>query len=124
MMKPISHSLRDVLVRQGIANAKPVGAGKVRGKVARTVGAGAAGIGADDQGEEPGRPLAGMRKGGERTPMGMGKTGAAKAPASFTGGGQARFGESRSPVLQVHVNPNVPTSTRKRTQQVPFLVVV
>lgn len=31
-MEPISYSLRDVLVRQGIANGKPVGAGKVRGR--------------------------------------------------------------------------------------------
>lgn len=57
-MEPISYSLRDVLVRQGIANAKPVGAGKVRG-----IGAGLR-EGAD-------RPATVQPEGGYREPMGI-----------------------------------------------------
>lgn len=62
---------------------------------------------------------------GDHMPMGMGKTGATKAPASFQEdvklhrpGGRGGF------AFVVHTNHAVPTSTRKRTTQVPFLVVV
>jgi hypothetical protein len=85
MMRQISEGIYGLLVSQGIANGR-AGTRANGGKVARTVGAGAAGIGADDQGEEPGRPLAGMRKGGERNPMGMGKGAPAETGASQQGG--------------------------------------
>ena len=71
MMKPISHSLRDVLVRQGIANAKPVGAGKVRGMDAGL-----------PKGERTDPLTDAAHREGPRIRSGMGKTGAAKAPAS------------------------------------------
>jgi hypothetical protein len=82
-MKPISYSLKDVLVRQGIANAQPVGAGRVRGMK----GPGAAsdgargGVVADAAGGVgPHRPTAG----GGNQPMGISreKDGAAK-PRQF-----------------------------------------
>lgn len=81
MMVPVSEALRELLHRQGMANGR-AGTRKLARMIARTAGTGAAAIGADDQGEEPGRPLTGLREGGERNPMGIRKTGSAKPPAS------------------------------------------
>lgn len=79
----MGETVKDMLVRQGIEAGRAGNTGR-HGKIARTAGTGAAGIGADDQGEEPGRPLTGLREGGDRNPMGisMEKDGAAK-PRQF-----------------------------------------
>lgn len=83
-MRHITEGVYGLVMSRGIANGR-AGTRANGGKIARTAGTGAAGIGADDQGEEPGRPLTGLREGG-RNPMGMGKTRATKARASFQGG--------------------------------------
>ena len=102
-MRQISEGIYGLLVSQGIEAGRAGNTGR-HGKIARTVGAGAAGIGADDQGEEPGRPLTGLREGGDRNPMGMGKTRATKARASFTGGGHHREGETTLQTLHVVID--------------------
>ena len=97
MMKPVSHSLKDVLVRQGLANGR-AGTRANGGMIAQPAGTGAAGKG----------------------------TGNAKSPAKFyreemrqnRPGGMVGFD------YVVHVNHAVPTSTRKRAMQTPFLVLV
>jgi hypothetical protein len=132
MMKPISHSLRDVLVRQGIANAKPVGAGKVRGMK----GPGAAsdgalgGVAADAREGGQERPPIG-RLGGARQPMGMepGK-GRGPQPAPVYRGKRQPEMERGAPVtsdgyLRLIVNPNMSgMPMRKRAMQTPFLICI
>lgn len=110
-MEHISNSIHETLVAQGIANGR-----------AGTRASG--GIGAGDQSGGTDRLLTAQPEGGRREPMGMGKNAGAEAPA-VNRGGHARFGRSRSPVLEVHTNPNMPnTSMRKRAKTTPFLMVV
>ena len=81
-MRHITEGVYGLVMSRGSANGR-AGTRANGGKIARTAGTGAAGIGADDQGEEPGRPLTGLREGG-RNPMGISreKDGAAK-PRQF-----------------------------------------
>ena len=122
-MKPISGDLYGLLVRQGL-RAMTVGAVEARenkGPALSTM-ASSGGVKAD-AGEEPHRPIGPHTGGGKRDQWGMEKAGA-EAPA-VNRGGHARFGRSRSPVLEVHTNPNMPnTSMRKRAKTTPFLMVV
>jgi hypothetical protein len=92
MMKPVSHVLRDMLSRQGMHD--------------RAVGAAMVMVNGDGERsrESALNHQTAMREGGP-LPMGMERDAAAK-PRQFTGVGQTRFGESRSPVLRVHVNAN------------------
>ena len=87
-MKPISHSLRDVLVRQGIANAKTVGAGKVRGNKSPALStmASSGGVAADAREGGQERPPIGHRHGGETGPMGMRKSPGTAGAGSVYGG--------------------------------------
>jgi len=94
-MRHITEGVYGLVMSRGIANGR-AGTRANGGKIARTVGAGAAGIDADDQGEEPGRPLTGLREGGERNPMGMGKGTPAETGASQQGG---REGVSEEPSM-------------------------
>jgi hypothetical protein len=109
-MKSVTTVLEDWLVAQGMHD-RAAGTAMVMGKDAGL-----------PKGERT-DPLADAAAGGPRIRSGMGKGTPAETGASQQGG-NVRLGQSRSPVLRVHVNANVPTSTRKRTQQVPFLVVV
>jgi hypothetical protein len=93
MMKSVTTVLEDWLVAQGMHD--------------RAVGAAMVMVNGGDG--ERSRESAlnhqtAMREGGP-LPMGMERDAAAK-PRQFTGGGQTRFGQSRSPVLRVHVNAN------------------
>jgi hypothetical protein len=83
----MGETVKDMLVRQGLANAKPVGAGRVRGMK----GPGAAsdgahgGVAADDPEGGRSHPPIG-RPGGARQPMGnSGKGPRVNASAKFTG---------------------------------------
>ena len=82
-MRHITEGVYGLVMSRGIANGR-AGTRANGGKIARTAETGAAAKGADDQGEEPGRPLTGLREGGERNPMGISreKDGAAK-PRQF-----------------------------------------
>ena len=111
-MRQIRSALTDVLVGQGIANAKPVGAGKVRG------------IGDGERSRESALSHQPAMREGDPLPMGMGKrTPAEPAPVhrevkhNQPGGSWASF------AYVVHTNHAVP-STRKNTPKVSFLVVV
>jgi hypothetical protein len=120
----MGETVKDMLVRQGI-EAGRAGTRKRHGKIARTAGTGAAGIGAGDQSGGTDRLLTGLREGGDRNPMGMGKTGAAKAPASRQEVGEVnRPGGRVGIALRVHTNPNVPTSTRQAARKSTASLVV
>jgi hypothetical protein len=102
-MKPFSTIVYETLMTAGIERG-------------RTAIREAHGMDAGLPTEEKTDPLTDAAAGGPRIRSGMGKTGAARAPASFTGGGQARLGQGRSPILQVHTNPNaghMPTRQRR-----------
>jgi len=115
-MEPISYSLKDVLVRQGIARG--LAGTRSRG----TKVASAPLIGEEDDGPE--RSPTTRRE--IRVELNSGeKAGSMKPPASRQElvklnrpGGSVGF------AYVVHVNHAVPTSTRKRTARVPFLVLV
>lgn len=118
-MSHISESIRDLLVRQGIANAKPVGAGKVRG-----IGAGLR-EGAD-------RPATARPEGGRREPMGMGKKAGAEAPAVNREVGNrhrsdsGHMGNSVFRGFVVHTNHNVSTMPTRQgaIRRTPSLVCI
>jgi hypothetical protein len=97
-MIPVSDALKELLCRHGMS-AGSLGGDDTQGMIGQPVGAGAASV----KGPDPkARPV--YREVSEPNPAG-------EKPRGFA--------------FQVHVNPDVPNaSTRKRTTQVPFLVVV
>lgn len=134
MMKPISHSLRDVLVRQGIANAKPVGAGKVRGMK---------GPGAASDGARGGVAADALQGGTEHPPIG--RPGGARQPMAISGKGRGPLkpapvsdswkkrqhgsdGGTRHAIhatLRLIVNPNMSgMPMRKGAVKTPFLICI
>lgn len=133
-MEPISYSLRDVLVRQGIANG--LGAtGDVRGMKGR----GAASDGARSQvkadaagGVQPHRPIGPHAGGGKRDQSGMGKSAGAEAPAvNREVGNRHRMngGHMRNTAIRdfvVHTNHNVSTMPTRQgaIRRTPSLVCI
>jgi hypothetical protein len=72
------------------------------------------GVKADAGEEKPHRPIGPHTGGGKRDQSGMERT-PTVAGAKFTGGGHARFGRSRSPILRVLVNPNAHRMQARKT---------
>lgn len=96
-MQRTSDVLRELLVRQGMTRVA-VGAADTRGMSAQPVGAGAASVkGPDPKARPVYREVVKLNRAGEK-PSGI--------------------------AFEVHTNLDVPTSTRKRTARVPFLVLV
>lgn len=107
-MIAVSDVLKELLDRQGIGAGSLAG-DYAQGKIARTAGAGAAGIGAGDQSGGTDRLLTGLREGGDRNPMGMGKGTPTEAGASQQGGRKGVYQEPSPargcrPVLRVVVD--------------------
>lgn len=107
-MRQISEGIYGLLVSQGIANGR-AGTRANGGKIARTAGTGAAGIGAGDQSGGTNRLLTGLREGGDRNPMGMGKG----TPAE-TGAKSNR---------EVSANAQEPSPSREEARPVPRIVI-
>lgn len=122
-MRTISDSVYELLMAQGLARGTGATVGPCENKgPALSTMASSGGVKADAAGGMH-RPIGPHTGGGKRDQLGMEKAGA-EAPA-VNRGGHARFGRSRSPVLEVHTNPNMPnTSMRKRAKTTPFLMVV
>jgi hypothetical protein len=102
-MIPVSESLKALLHRQGIS-AGSVGAGRANGLASTPI-----------SGEEGQTSKRSPTAGEGLQPMGMGKGTPAETGASQQGG-NVRFERSRSPILQVHTNPNaghMPTRQRR-----------
>ena len=81
-MEPISETLRELLVRQGIANGRgETQLGRMNKGPALSTMASSGEVVADGAGGAPHRPT-GLREGGERNPMGISRKGrgAVKAP--------------------------------------------
>lgn len=131
-MRHIKKGAYELVMSRGIANAEPVGAGKVRGMK----GPGAAsdgalgGVAADAREGGQERPPIG-RLGGARQPMGMepGK-GRGPQPAPVYRGKRQPEMERGAPVtsdgyLRLIVNPNMSgMPMRKRAMQTPFLICI
>lgn len=110
MIGHISGDTYKVLMRQGLARG--LAGTRSRGK------------GADGQGEEqPSRPLTGLRKGGDRNPIGMGKGRRANpAPVGQDVGERHHRQERRKDVygtLRLIVNPNMTDMAMRQTTQSP-----
>ncbi|MET3924575.1 hypothetical protein ABIE28_000684 [Devosia sp. 2618] len=111
----VSDALKEWLARQDMS-AGPVGAGRAE-KAAS----------APKLGEEEDTNLGTLAYGWEGQPMGMGMGAGTKAPASQQER-QYRFGQGRSPVLEVHSNPNLSDMpkrgpTRPQSERMPPLGV-
>ena len=131
-MRQISEGIYGLLVSQGLANAKPVGAGKVRG----IKGPGAAsdgargGVEADAlQGGTEHPPIG--RPGGARQPMGISGKGREANPAPVVDMQKRHTVQERGTTvsenlaLRLIVNPNMSgMPMRKGAVKTPFLICI
>jgi hypothetical protein len=113
MMRQISEGIYGLLVSQGLANAKPVGAGRVRG------------IDAGERSDNAAHPAIGRRPGGQTGPIGNSGKGRGPKPAPV----QHREKRhtclergttvNRTDALRLIVNPNMTGMAMRQTTQTP-----